>query len=73
MEVSVHTEYDQFSSSQMGRSGASITDPEVYKAHEVSFNVDVESGLEEKWGNPPLLGIIRHIEGKARVTVNIKV
>lgn len=48
MEVSVHTEYDQFSSSQMGRSGASITDPEVYKAHEVSFNVDVESGLEEK-------------------------
>ncbi|KAH9990081.1 hypothetical protein BJV77DRAFT_1069105 [Russula vinacea] len=32
----------------MGRSGASITDPEVYKAHEVSFNVDVESGLEEK-------------------------
>jgi hypothetical protein len=48
MEVSVHTEYDQFSSSQMGRSGASITDPEVYKAHEVSFNVDVESGLEKK-------------------------
>lgn len=48
MEVSVHTEYDQFSSSRMGRSGASITDPEVYKAHEVSFNVDVESGLEEK-------------------------
>ena len=50
MEVSVRTEYDQFPMSQMSRSGTYIsTDPQGrYKAHEVSLNVDVESGLEEK-------------------------
>jgi hypothetical protein len=50
IEVSVRTEYNQFASSQMGRSGTYIsTDPEGrYEAHEVSLNVDVESGLEEK-------------------------
>jgi hypothetical protein len=50
MDVSVRTEYGQFSSSQMSRSGPYIsTESEGrYKAHEVSFNVDVESGLEEK-------------------------
>ena len=50
MEVSVRTECDQFPMSQMSRSGTYIsTDPQGhYKAHEVSLNVDVESGPEEK-------------------------
>ena len=50
VEVSVRTEYGQFSSSQMSRSGTYIsTDPQGrYKAHEVSLSADVESGLEEK-------------------------
>jgi hypothetical protein len=49
MEVSVRTKYDRFPTSQ-SRPGTYIsTDPEGrYKAHEVSLNVDVESGLEEK-------------------------
>jgi hypothetical protein len=50
VEASVRTEYDQFSSSQMSRSGTYIsTDPQGhYKAHELSLSADVESGLEEK-------------------------
>jgi hypothetical protein len=50
MEVSVRTEYDQFPTTQMSHSGACIsTNPEgSYKEHEVSLNIDVESGLEEK-------------------------
>ena len=46
----MHTEYDKFSPLQIGRPGAYInTDSEGhYKAHEVSLNGDVESGLEEK-------------------------
>jgi hypothetical protein len=53
-DVSVRPEYDQFptsqSDSQMSLPGMYIsTNPEGrYKVHEVSLNVDVESGLEEK-------------------------
>ena len=50
MEMSVGTESDQFPMPRMSRSGTYIsTDPQGhYKAHEVDFNVDVESGPEEK-------------------------
>ena len=50
MEVSVRTEYSEFLTSPMSQSGTYVsTDPEGrYKAHEVSLNADVESGLEEK-------------------------
>jgi hypothetical protein len=48
MDVTVRTERDPYSTS-MTRSGSSIgLDEQVrYKAHEVSFNVDVESGPEK--------------------------
>jgi len=50
VEVSVRTECDQFPMSQMSHSGSYIDadTQENYKAHEVSLNVDVESGPEEK-------------------------
>ena len=50
MEGSVRTEGDRFPISQMSRPSSYIsTDPQSrYKAHEVSLNVDVESGPEEK-------------------------
>jgi hypothetical protein len=48
-DVSVPTtEYDQYPTSQSGSGSYISTDPhERYKAHEVSFNVDVESGPEK--------------------------
>ncbi|KAF8487406.1 hypothetical protein DFH94DRAFT_26175 [Russula ochroleuca] len=48
MEVSVRTEFDQFST--QSRSGTCVnTVPQGrYKTHEVSLKADVESGLEEK-------------------------
>jgi hypothetical protein len=49
VEVAVHTESDQYPTSQTTRCGSYITaDPQGrYKAHEVSFNTDVENGLEK--------------------------
>jgi hypothetical protein len=42
MEVTVHTEYEQYGMSQI------TTDTQGrYKAHEVSLNGDKESGLEK--------------------------
>jgi hypothetical protein len=42
------TEYSQYPTSQSGSGSYISTDPhERYKAHEVSFNVDVESGPEK--------------------------
>jgi carbohydrate-binding DOMON domain-containing protein len=48
-DVSVpSTEYGQYLTSQSGSASYISTDPhERYKAHEVSFNVDVESGPEK--------------------------
>jgi hypothetical protein len=51
-DVSVPTtEYGQYPTSQSGQSGSgsyiSTDQHERHKAHEVSFNVDVESGLEK--------------------------
>ncbi|KAF8487392.1 hypothetical protein DFH94DRAFT_25666 [Russula ochroleuca] len=50
MEVSERTEYDEFPMSQMSRSSTYIATGTQgnYKAHDVSLNVDVESGLEGK-------------------------
>jgi hypothetical protein len=49
MEVTVHTEFDQYPISQMSRGGSySSTDQQGrYKAHEVNLNVDVESDPEK--------------------------
>ena len=49
MEVSVRTEYEQHPPSRMSRSGCLIsTEPQDrYKAHQVSFNGDVETGQEK--------------------------
>lgn len=41
------TEYGQYSTSQNGSSSYISTDQERYKAHEVSLNVDIESGPEK--------------------------
>ena len=43
------TEYGQYSTSQSGSGSHNSKDPqhERYKAHEVSFNIDVESGPEK--------------------------
>ena len=48
-DVSVPTtEYGQYPTSQSGSGSYISTDPhERYKAHEVSFNLDVESGAEK--------------------------
>jgi hypothetical protein len=50
MEVSVRTESNNYPTSQETRCGSYIDagQQESYKAHEVSLNVDVESGPEEK-------------------------
>jgi len=49
MEVSVRTECEQYPPPQMGHFGYLVsTEPQDrYKAHEVSFNGDVESGQEK--------------------------
>ena len=49
MEVSVRTECEQYPPSQMTRFGYFVsTEPQdCYKAHEVSFNGDIESGQEK--------------------------
>jgi len=49
MEVSVRTEYERYLPSQTSPSGSSVsTEPkEHYKAHEVSFDGDIESGHEK--------------------------
>jgi hypothetical protein len=49
MDVSVRTESDQYPTSHTTRSGSHVsTDPQGrYKVHEVSFNGDVESGLDK--------------------------
>jgi len=49
MEVSVRTECEQYPASKMSCSGSLIsTEPQGrYKAHEVSLNADIESGLEK--------------------------
>jgi hypothetical protein len=42
------TDYGQYPTSQSGSGSYISTDPhERYKAHEVSFNLDVESGAEK--------------------------
>jgi hypothetical protein len=48
-DVSVpSTEYGQYPTSQSGTGSYTSTDPhERYKTHEVSFNVDAESGPEK--------------------------
>jgi hypothetical protein len=50
MEVSVRAESDRYPTAQMNHSGTYLgTDMQgSCKTHEVSFNADVESGLEEK-------------------------
>jgi hypothetical protein len=50
MEVSVRTDTDQYTASQMNLSGTYIgTDTQgSYKTREASLNADVESGLEGK-------------------------
>jgi hypothetical protein len=49
MEMTVRTEAGQYPTLQMSRCGSSISTDQQgnYKAHEVSFNVDVESGPEK--------------------------
>jgi hypothetical protein len=49
MDVSVRTEYDQHPTPQTTCPGSYVsTDPQGrYEVHEVSFNGDVESGLEK--------------------------
>ena len=51
--------HGQFPSPQTSSSGTYIgTEPQgCCKANEVSLDVDLESGLEEKRGSPPPLGI----------------
>jgi hypothetical protein len=46
MEMTVHTEYRQHGTSQMTRFTG--TDTQDYKAHEVKFGGDVESGPEKR-------------------------
>ena len=50
MDVSVRTESDHYPTSQETRSGTYVNASQqgCCKTHEVSFKVDVESGLEEK-------------------------
>jgi hypothetical protein len=50
MEISVGTESDHYPTSHETRSGTCVSAGQQgsYKAHEVSFNVDVESVPEEK-------------------------
>ena len=49
MEVSVRTEYERYLPSQTSPSGSSVSteSKEHYKAHEVSFDGDIESGHEK--------------------------
>ena len=49
MEVSVHTECEQYPPSQMGHPGHFVSTEAQgnYKAHEVILDVDAESGLEK--------------------------
>jgi hypothetical protein len=46
MEVTVHTEYEQYAASQMGRYVGTDTRGQ-YKTHEVTLYDDVESGPEK--------------------------
>ncbi|KAN0121250.1 hypothetical protein V8E52_003838 [Russula decolorans] len=47
-DMRVRTEYGQYPTSQSGSGSCISTDPqERYRAHEVSFNVDIESCLEK--------------------------
>lgn len=41
------TEYGQYPTSQSGSGTGSYVSTDPHKTHEVSFNVDVESGLEK--------------------------
>ena len=48
MEVSVRTEYEQYPTSQTGSCSFMDKEPQGHcKAHEVSLDVDVESGQEK--------------------------
>jgi hypothetical protein len=49
MDVTVRTERDPYPTSHKSRSGSSIGLDEQggYKAHQVSLNVDIESGPEK--------------------------